>query len=619
MYQDADVPPGMLPQIPFLPDYQHKRCWIDVSKAIMGATELIYITGWAVWPELKMVRTNHEGDMYQDITLGEMLKKKAEEGCTVCIMVWDEVASNAVYQGMMGTHDEEVVKYFEGTKVTAMKVSRSDSKRGAFAHFNDSLMYTHHQKTVIVGKYDEEKGTNRLQAFVGGLDLTDGRYDNPRHSLFRTLQGVHAPPDFWQACALEIRSDSGPREPWHDIHSKITGAAAWDVKDNFESRWRKQVARKASALYPGGEVIMSAEEEEEIAEGPWNVQLLRSINESSADFDPNRLGLNIRQSHIVDSSIHDAYIHAIRRAKNHIFLENQYFLGSSHVWDKDSKQRGGFSNHLVAIELAEKICAKIRANQRFVVYLIVPLYPEGPPASVAVQEILAHQRKTVSIITTRIKKAIDETRSDTTIEDWFAMFCLVARESNEGNEGNGGTNEKEQELSRSRRFMIYVHSKFAIFDDETALIGSANINSRSMDGSRDTEIAAFCWQPDHVAEGPTAYGDDIEGDINTPSGEVAAFRCAIWSEHLGEYLDEFATPSSLESVRKVRELATENWNHFAEDTDEPGDMPHGHLAAYPYKFDHETGEVEYSSQPFPDFEDAPIKGTSSAIPNLLTG
>lgn len=39
----------------------------------------------------------------------------------------------------------------------------------------------------------------RVVSFIGGLDLTDGRYDNPEHSLFSTLKvgGVHNG-DFYQ-------------------------------------------------------------------------------------------------------------------------------------------------------------------------------------------------------------------------------------------------------------------------------------------------------------------------------------------------------------------------------------------------------------------------------------
>jgi phospholipase D1/2 len=39
--------------------------------------------------------------------------------------------------------------------------------------------------------------------------------------------------------------------------------------------------------------------------------------------------------------------------------------------------------------------------------------------------------------------------------------------------------------------IVYVHSKLIIVDDKIALIGSANINDRSMLGSRDSEIAVI--------------------------------------------------------------------------------------------------------------------------------
>lgn len=30
-----------------------------------------------------------------------------------------------------------------------------------------------------------------------------------------------------------------PRQPWHDLHSRLDGPAAYDVLINFEQRWRK--------------------------------------------------------------------------------------------------------------------------------------------------------------------------------------------------------------------------------------------------------------------------------------------------------------------------------------------------------------------------------------------
>jgi phospholipase D1/2 len=33
--------------------------------------------------------------------------------------------------------------------------------------------------------------------------------------------------------------DHGPRQPWHDLHCKIEGPAAYDILKNFEQRWKK--------------------------------------------------------------------------------------------------------------------------------------------------------------------------------------------------------------------------------------------------------------------------------------------------------------------------------------------------------------------------------------------
>lgn len=30
-----------------------------------------------------------------------------------------------------------------------------------------------------------------------------------------------------------------PRQPWHDLHSRIDGPAAYDILTNFEERWLK--------------------------------------------------------------------------------------------------------------------------------------------------------------------------------------------------------------------------------------------------------------------------------------------------------------------------------------------------------------------------------------------
>lgn len=39
---------------------------------------------------------------------------------------------------------------------------------------------------------------------------------------------------------VQTAQDSGgPRQPWHDLHCRIDGPAAYDVLTNFEQRWKK--------------------------------------------------------------------------------------------------------------------------------------------------------------------------------------------------------------------------------------------------------------------------------------------------------------------------------------------------------------------------------------------
>ena len=71
-----------------------------------------------------------------------------------------------------------------------------------------------------------------------------------------------------------------------------------------------------------------------------------------------------------------------------------------------------------------------------------------------------------------------------------------------------------------------LHSKLMIVDDEYIILGSANINQRSMDGTRDSEICIGAFQSQHVLQKHTQMGP-------LPRGQVAGFRRALWLEHLG--------------------------------------------------------------------------------------
>ena len=46
---------------------------------------------------------------------------------------------------------------------------------------------------------------------------------------------------------------------------------------------------------------------------------------------------------------------------------------------------------MIPMELALKVASKIRAGERFAVYIVIPMWPEGVPTAYSVQEILFWQ------------------------------------------------------------------------------------------------------------------------------------------------------------------------------------------------------------------------------------
>ncbi|MCO5576766.1 hypothetical protein L7F22_030585 [Adiantum nelumboides] len=278
---------------------------------------------------------------------------------------------------------------------------------------------------------------------------------------------------------------------------------------------------------------------------------------------------------------------------------------------RDSRAVRIGANHLIPIELALKIVSKIKANEDFSVYVVIPLWPEGVPSSTSMQEILFFQSQTMEMMFTLIANALQETGKDKDHHptDFLNFFCLGNREviSDNGSAPSTPRDEKSsQALARkSGRFMIYVHAKGMIVDDEYVIIGSANINQRSMAGSRDTEIAMGAYQPHRTWARKGSH----------PQGQVYGFRASLWAEHLRVEEDCFERPWSQECVSKVRSLAKENWERYA---DEQVTNMVGHLMLYPLDVEASGKVVPISGyDTFPDVG-GKIIGTPTNLPDSLT-
>ncbi|KAF2303844.1 hypothetical protein GH714_023819 [Hevea brasiliensis] len=328
----------------------------------------------------RVARDPHRRKPGGDLKLGDLLKKKADEGVRVLMLVWDDRTSveELKKDGLMATHDQETENYFRNTNVHCFLCPRNpDDGRSIIQGFEISTMFTHHQKTVVVDceMPDSTSQKRRIVSFVGGIDLCDGRYDTQDHPLFKTLDTIHHD-DFHQ-----------PNFPGSSIKKGDPG-------------------RVYNRPLP---VLQSSDTD------TWNVQLFRSIDGGAVVGFPTRpeevavSGLVSGKDNIIDRSIQDAYINAIRRAKNFIYIENQYFLGSSFGWkSNDIKVKDINALHLIPKELSLKIASKIDAGERFTVYIVIPMWPEGIPESASVQAILDWQRRTMEMMYSDISDALEE-------------------------------------------------------------------------------------------------------------------------------------------------------------------------------------------------------------------
>ncbi|KAK2981258.1 hypothetical protein RJ640_028623 [Escallonia rubra] len=737
LYQDAHIGHDVkLPKIELDGGkvFDHSNCWEDICYAITEAHHLIYLVGWSIYDKVKLVREpTRPLPRGGDLTLGELLKYKSEEGVRVLLLVWDDKTSHDKLllstAGVMQTHDEETKKFFRHSSVIcvlspryassklslikqqaghhcdlyrpAISLASSNNRQdchswsespcylylgnicatcdvtlATFSEFCDCMkihmitcelinllmlpflffalllsirclqvvgtMFTHHQKCVLVDT--QASGNNRkITAFVGGLDLCDGRYDTPEHRLFRDLDPVFRD-DFHNPTFPA--GTKAPRQPWHDLHSKIDGPAAYDVLINFEQRWKKAtkwtefrllLKKKISHWHDDAMIkieriswILSPPSfgpKEDYTEIPqddpalyvsredhpehWHVQIFRSIDSGSVKGFPKTVDAAASQNLIcsknlvIDKSIQTAYIQAIRSAQHFIYIENQYFIGSSYAWP--SYKDAGADN-LIPMELALKIASKIRAKERFAVYVVIPMWPEGDPTSATVQEILFWQSQTMQTMYAVVARELKTMQlPDSHPCDYLNFYCLGKREERPHEiSQSAGDADKVSSSWKSQRFMIYVHAKGMVVDDEYVIIGSANINQRSLAGTKDTEIAMAAYQP-HLTWAEKGQH---------PHGQIYGYRMSLWAEHLGMSDKHLKEPENLECVKRVNKVAEENWNSFTAENFTP---LNGHLLKYPLDVD-----VDGKVGPLPGYENFPDVGgkilgaPSPTLPDILT-
>ncbi|XP_051874747.1 phospholipase D1-like isoform X2 [Pristis pectinata] len=279
-----------------------------------------------------------------------------------------------------------------------------------------------------------------------------------------------------------------PRMPWHDIAAVVHGKAARNVARHFIQRWNftkivKAKYRPVSYPYLLPKSISTANELPYQVPGsaPARVQVLRSAADWSC-------GIKYHEE-----SIHKAYVNVIQNSKHYIYIENQFFISCA-----DNK----YVFNGIGDAIVDRILKAYREKQRFRVYLVTPLMPgfEGDiktGGGAAIQAVMHFNYRTIArgeySIIERLRREMEDM--------WMNYFSVCGLRTHAELDGKLVTE------------LIYVHSKLLIADDETVIIGSANVNDRSMLGKRDSEMAV-------IVEDTTRVPSVMDG-VEYQAGEFA--------------------------------------------------------------------------------------------------
>ncbi|KAI1903217.1 hypothetical protein AGOR_G00024950 [Albula goreensis] len=502
----------------------------DLAEALEQAKEEIFITDWWLSPEVHLKRPAK--DTYW--RLDQILKRKAEQGVKVCVLLYKEVE---LALGINSDYSKRTLMNMHSN----IKVMRHPDHVSSIV-----FLWAHHEKMVAI---------DQSVAFIGGIDLAFGRWDDslyrltdlgasesPKHnpetepeagvsvdqgsdgSTCQLSAAKSEPVDLedlagnsllwlgkdysnfinkdWtqldQPFKDNIDRSQVPRMPWRDLSAALHGKAARDVARHFIQRWNFTKVFKSKykdnffpCLLPKSHTRAGPLPFTVPGSQKASVQVLRSVDRWSAG--------------TCENSIHNAYIHTIENSQHYIYIENQFFISCA---DGKSVHNG------IGDAIVKRILRAHSEQRKYRVYVVVPLLPgfEGDISTGggnAIQAILHFTYRTMCRGEFSILARLKEHMQDQWAE--YISFCGLRTHS---------------ELSRSPiTELIYVHSKTLIADDRCYIIGSANINDRSMLGSRDSELAVFVEDMERVPS--RMGGEEYQAGPLTLALRMECFRVLL--------------------------------------------------------------------------------------------
>ena len=484
-----------------------------LSAALEMAQQTIFIHDWMLSPELYLRRPANGNQQYR---IDRLLQKKAREGVKIFVIIYRNVGTTVATDSLYTKHS-----------ILSLNEKNIHVIRSPNQLLQNTYFWAHHEKLCII---------DHTYAFLGGIDLCYGRFDTPDHVLtddspvnfdsmqpddkmtpekflnFTTFVGKdYSNPrakDFFDLDKPYVSMydrNTTPRMPWHDIHMLTTGKAGRDLARHFVQRWnclirQKRPSRLTPLLLPPPD-FLDEEAEAHGYSGTCNVQLLRSAGNWS-------LGL---QEH--EQSIQNAYLKLIETSQHFVYIENQFFVTACVVDGVEIKNKIGDA-------LVERIIRAHDEGTNWKAIIVIPLMPgfeaqvdqpEGSSVRVIMQcQYMSISRGESSIFAKLKMRGINP-------EDYIQFFSLRKW----GRIGPKRTLVTEQ---------LYIHAKCMIVDDVSVIIGSANINERSMRGVRDSEVAAVIQDQEQITT-------KMNGKPYKAAKFAHTLRMRLMREHLGVSLD----------------------------------------------------------------------------------
>ncbi|KAH7921001.1 phospholipase D/nuclease [Leucogyrophana mollusca] len=382
-----------------------------LSEMLDGARDCIFILDWWLTPELYLRRPPAA---HPEWRLDRLLKRKAEQGVKVYVIVYKEVTQT---MSMSSKHTKAALEALHPNIACMRHPDHIGSK--------DTVeFWSHHEKVVVVDNH---------HACIGGLDLCFGRWDTHNHPLAdahptdfsRTLFPGQ---DYNNARVLDFQDVGNyvsnaisiletARMPWHDVHMTICGSVVLDICQHFVERWNEVKRRKYRdkdeydwlalphniEVSPNEAVVRHPHREhwhkmgrrfrqrfhlddgDEVEppyppppHGSCRVQAVRSVSDWSHGV-------------LTEHSIQNAYCQLIREANHFIYIENQFFISNT-------REEGPVKN-LIAKALVERIIQAGQSGQKFKVVVVIPELP-GFAGDIknetALKTIMAAQYRTIN-------------------------------------------------------------------------------------------------------------------------------------------------------------------------------------------------------------------------------